>query len=72
MTNHAQNGNIASYSPQKHSTRLKTADNMNGNKVLYRSNEKMDLVLSEELKIKLEGPLNNSQRGGERRVLNVL
>ena len=71
MTTHAQNGSIANHSVQEHGIRIRTADIMKDIKILYRSNEKMDLVYAEALLIKHEQPRINSQREGECRILKV-
>ena len=71
MTTHMQNGSIAIHSIQEHGIRIRTADIMKGINILYRSNEKMNLVYAEALLIKHEQPRINSHREGEYRILKV-
>ena len=71
MTTHAQNGSFVNHNVQEHGIRIRTADIMKDIKILYRSNEKMDLVYAEALLIKHEQPRINSQREGECRILKV-
>ena len=68
MTTHAQNGSITNHNIQELGIRIWTADIMKDIKILYRSNEKMDLVYAETLQIKHE---QNSRREGECTLLKV-
>ena len=71
MTTHAQNGSIMAHARSAHKLKIKTQQILENIKVIYKSPEKMELVLAEALLIKEHSPTLNNQKEGETRILKI-
>ena len=71
MTCHTQQGSIKDHHLTTHNHRVRTAEIMQSTEVIFRSQEKHELIVAEALLIKENSPPINSQREGETRVLQI-
>ena len=71
MTTYARNQNIAKHNLQEHGFTIRTGASMKDIKMLYSSNEKIDLLYAETVLIKSEQPSINNQKVIECRILKV-
>ena len=71
MTCHAQNGSILNHSVTVHDHRIKTGEILENIEILYQSNCKQELEISEALHIKALSPQLNNQLEGQSRILKV-